>query len=175
MPALSKKALFLAQLIKEAGRIESEKKLAKMLCYIEKERGIKTGFAFEDRKHGNYTPEIKEEKGNLQKEGLIEFIEERSTGVWGDALKKHIFVATPKLKNMDLPLAPGEKMAVHSVYREYSAYSPKEIEGYDHAVYRHGKVRTDVEMREESLKTTNKLVDKHKGNEKAALEEWLFG
>ena len=175
MATLNRKAAFLAQLIKEAGRIEGEKKLAKMLCYIEKERGVETGFQFnKNHAHGHYTFEIKGEKDNLQNEGLVEFVEERSKGHWGDEIKKHVFIATPKLKRTELPLTEKEKMAVHSIYREYSPYCGREIEHYDHEVYRHNKTRTDVEFRKYALEKTEKLIEKHKGNRKAAFEEWLF-
>jgi len=176
MVALNKKALFLAQLIKEAGRIEGEKKLAKMLCYIEKERGIETGFCFDkNHQHGHYTFEIKEETTNLQNNNLIEFAEERKQGWWGDTIKKHIFEATEKLENMNLSLTTAEKKAVHSIYREYGSFSGKEIEHYDHEVYRYGKTRADVEFKKTSLEKTQKLIEKHKGDEKAALAEWLSG
>ncbi|MDO8537526.1 MAG: hypothetical protein Q7S21_01445 [archaeon] len=171
---LNRKSLFLAQLIKEAGQINSETKLAKMLCYVEKERGIKTGFTFDkNHKHGNYSFEVKEEINNLVKEGLIKFNVEKSAGYWGDEIKIHKFLATEKLKNIDLPLNDKEKFAVRSIYREYSTFTPKEIEEYDHAVYRHNKTRTDVESKKYSLQKTKELIAKHKGDEKAALEEWL--
>jgi hypothetical protein len=175
MAELNRKAVFLAQLIKEAGRIEGEKKLAKMLCYIGTERGIDTGFKFDkNHEHGHYTFEIKEETRVLQKEGLVEFVEEQDRGCWGDKITTHIFIATPKLKAEDLPLAENEKRAVHSIYREYSPFCGREIEQYDHEVYRHGKTRTDVEFRKYALEKTEKLIEKHKGNRKAAFEEWLF-
>ncbi len=171
---LNRKAIFLAQLIREAGRIEGEKKLAKMLCYIEKERNIKTGFQFnKNYAHGHYTFEIKEETAKLQNEKLIEFVEEHSTGYWGEPIKKHIFKATQKLKSTDLPLTPAEKRAVHSIYREYAPFSGNQIEHYDHEVYRHGKMRADIEFKRHTIQNTQKLINKHKGNEKAALAEWL--
>lgn len=171
--ALSIKSLFLAQLIKEAGEIDSEKKLAKMLCYVEKERGVKTGFEFKDHAHGNYTFEIKEEKDNLVNAGLIAFREEISKGFFGESIKRHIFVAAEKLKNMELPLNEKQKRAVHSIYREYRGYSPTAIEEYDHAVYRRGHARTDTEKRKITMQKTQQLIAKHKGDEKAALEDWL--
>lgn len=144
-----------------------------MLCYIEKERGVGTGFKFGSHPHGNYTFEIKEEKENLVKEGLIEFREQVSQGYWGDQIKTHVFVATDKLKKMELPLSEKEKKAVHSIYQEYKAYSPTQIEAYDHAVYRDNKTRTDFECHEHSRKQTEKAIKKYKGDERAALEEWL--
>lgn len=173
---MDKKTAFLAQLIKEAGKIDSETKLAKMLCYIEKERGISTGFKFENtHKHGNYTFEIKDESKLLESEGLIECHAEQSVGYWGDNIKRHVFIATEKLKNFELPLTDKEKTAVRSIYSEYSRYTAKEIEEYDHAVYRDGKNRTDVELKKEFLKKTRQSIEKHKGDEIAAFKEWLFG
>lgn len=171
---MNKKTAIIAQLIKEAGEIDSEKKLAKMLCYIEKERNIKTGFKFnKNYAHSHYTFEIKEETERLKEKGLIKFRVEKGAEYWNSSLKKHIFIATDKLKNQKLPLTDKEKRAVHSIYREYSNYSPKEIERYDHAVYRDKKTRTNVEFREYSLKRTKRLIRKHKGNEEAAFKEWL--
>ena len=174
MVQLSKKAIFLAQLVKEAGEIDSEKKLAKMLCLVEKERNVKTGFNFDkNHRHGNYTFEIKEETKNLQDAGLIEFRKETTQGYWGKPFTKHTFIATPKLKEMELNLDAKEKRAVKSIYREYFRYTPGEIERYDHAIFREGKTRTDAELRQMALKRTKELISKHKGDELAAFEEWL--
>ena len=175
MKSISKKGLFLAQLVKVAGKIESEKLLAKMLCYIEKERGVVTGFRFDkNQNYGNYTFEIKDEVKKLQEEGLINFKKEESLGLWGDTIKTHIFVATNKLKDIELDLTKKEKMAIKSIYREYSSYSPVEIGHYDHEIYRQGKSRTDIKIKNEALKETRDLISKHKGDKKSALKEWLI-
>lgn len=171
LPALSRKACFFAQLVKEAGEIRSEAKLAKMLCYIEKERGVSTGFTFDkNQKYGHYTFEIKEVSASLQQAGLLKFREEDTINN-----KRHIFTATGALKKTDLPLSQKEKAAVRSIYREFSKYSTGDIESYDHDVYRNNKIRTDVELREATLKKTNELIKKHNGNEEEAFKEWLSG
>lgn len=173
MKELSRRQKLMAELIKEAGAIESEVKLAKMLCYIEKERGIETGFPFKDSRYGNYTLEVKNEAKALEDAGMIKCRVEEGKGIWGDNIKKHFFVASDKLKGFDTGLTKKEKTAVMSVYREFKAYSAAQIKDYDHAIYRHGKTRTDVEAKKASLKETRSRIQKHGGDEEAAFREWL--
>ena len=164
-----KKAI-LAQLLLDSKKINGKTLFAKMTCYLELEKGIKTGFSFNpNEKYGHYDREFDAELKKLVAEGLIRVEHEDP-----NRPNMEFYYPTEKLMQEKINLDELTKKKSMSIVTEYSGFSPREIKTYDHAVHRDKKqIRVEKKIKEENLKHEKEYLRKSKNNMEEAAHLWF--
>jgi len=169
MRTLTRRELFVAEFVKQAKKIEGRTLFVKMLCYLEKERGVPTEFKFNpDGKHGHFDPACLQTLDELIALGLVR--QETEPTPYGPDKPKYIYYGTDRLNDLETRLTPKERRQVKSILDEYLHYSSNEITHYDHDVYRDKRRQPSTwAIKSARLEEDAQLI-KETGSEEKALE-----
>ena len=160
----------LAQMIKKAHKIEGKTVFAKMVCYLEKERGQDIPYCFDDSfPHGNYCMDFHHDLVELRENGFINREQVKS-----NAGTKFTYAPTQKLMDTEIKLSQKMQRSIVSILHQYLRYSSSEIEQYDHDIHRDRlKTNSAKEIREFRKEQMKKVLKEAEGNREKALDLFL--
>lgn len=170
---LTKEQKVLVQIVREAGKVSGKTLFAKMVCYLQKERGEKLGYEFDGKfPQGHYTLEFDKDLKLLVDGGIISENKIRIPFSGTGRIEKFEYELGPKRVEAGLP----EKtvLKVRSIVREYGRVSSTDISNYDHELYvNKSKSRGSFELKKHGEEETKHFLEKTGNDPQRALELFL--
>jgi len=167
----TKEKQVLAEMVRGADKINGKTVFAKMVCYLQKERGEKLDYQFDNNfPRGHYTYDFDNDLRDLIEEG---FIKEDKVNVPYARQEKCVYsLGNKKLENN--LLTETTKKRIKSIIREYAKRSGTELSVYDHELYRNKiKFRSSFELRDYRKNNKRRLLEETGNNAEKAFDLFL--